>query len=153
MSPNQMPFKEWAIYYLNHHTSNLKDLTKKSYEDRLRLHIIPALGNIKLCKLTSFAVQDFVDGLGRKTDERKALSPKTIKCIHGVLHKVLSKAVGLGYLSKNPADGATLPKVKQIEVKPLNDRQTVEFLKAIKGDIYNQVYMIALFIQIKAFYY
>ena len=149
VSPNQMPFKEWAIYYLNHHTSNLKDLTKKSYEDRLRLHIIPALGNIKLCKLTSFAVQDFVDGLGRKTDERKALSPKTIKCIHGVLHKVLSKAVGLGYLSKNPADGATLPKVKQIEVKPLNDRQTVEFLKAIKGDIYNQVYMIALFMGLR----
>ena len=149
VSPNQMLFEEWAIYYLNHHTSNLKDLTKKSYEDRLRLHIIPALGNIKLCKLTSFAVQDFVDGLGRKTDERKALSPKTIKCIHGVLHKVLSKAVGLGYLSKNPADGATLPKVKQIEVKPLNDRQTVEFLKAIKGDIYNQVYMIALFMGLR----
>ena len=149
VSPNQMPFKEWAIYYLNHHTSDLKDLTKKSYEDRLRLHIIPVIGNIKLYKLTSFVVQDFVDGLGRKTDERKALSPKTIKCIHGVLHKVLSKAVGLGYLSKNPADGATLPKVKQIDVKPLNDRQTVEFLMAIKGDIYNQVYMIALFMGLR----
>ena len=149
VSPNQMPFKDWAIFYLNHHTSNLKDLTKKSYEDRLRLHIIPAIGNVKLCKLTSVIVQEFIDGLGRKTEKRKALSPKTIKCIHGVLHKVLSKAVGLGYLSKNPADGATLPKVKQIDVKPLNDRQTIDFLKAIKGDIYNQVYMIALFMGLR----
>lgn len=149
VSPNQMPFEEWAIYYLNHHTSNLKDLTKKSYEDRLRLHIIPALGNIKLCKLTSFAVQDFVDGLGRKTDERKALSPKTIKCIHGVLHKVLSKAVGLGYLQRNPADGCTLPEIELPEVEPLSNIKTAEFLKAIKNDTYNQVYMLALFMGLR----
>ena len=149
VSPNQMPFKEWAIYYLNHHTSNLKDLTKKSYEDRLRLHIIPALGNIKLCKLTSFAVQDFVDELGRKTDERKALSPKTIKCIHGVLHKVLAKAVELGYLQRNPADGCTLPEIELPEVEPLSNIKTAEFLKAIKNDTYNQVYMLALFMGLR----
>lgn len=149
VSPNQMPFEEWAIYYLNHHTSNLKDLTKKSYEDRLRLHIIPALGNIKLCKLTSFAVQDFVDELGRKTDERKALSPKTIKCIHGVLHKVLNKAVSLGYLSKNPADGCTLPPVELPNIEPLSNNKTVEFLKAIKGDRYEQIYMLALFMGLR----
>ena len=149
VSPNQMPFEEWAIYYLNRHTSRLKDLTKKSYEDRLRLHIIPALGNIKLCKLTSFAVQDFVDELGRKTDERKALSPKTIKCIHGVLHKVLAKAVELGYLQRNPADGCTLPEIELPEVEPLSNIKTAEFLKAIKNDTYNQVYMLALFMGLR----
>ena len=149
VSPNQMPFKDWAIFYLNHHTSNLKDSTKKSYEDRLRLHIIPALGNIKLCKLTSFAVQGFVDGLGRKTEERKALSPKTIKCIHGVLHKVLGKAVQLGYLQRNPADGCTLPEIELPEVEPLSNIQTAEFLKAIKNDTYNQVYMLALFMGLR----
>ena len=149
VSPNKMPFEEWAIFYLNRYTSNLKDLTKKSYEDRLRLHIIPALGNIKLCKLTSFAVQDFVDGLGRKTEERKALSPKTIKCIHGVLHKVLGKAVELGFLQRNPADGCTLPEIELPEVEPLSNIQTAEFLKAIKNDTYNQVYMLALFMGLR----
>lgn len=149
VSPNQMPLEEWIKYYLKRHTADLKDSTKKSYEDRLQLHVIPAIGNVKLCKLTSTIVQEFIDGLGRKTENCKALSPKTIKCIHGILHRVLSKAVGLGYLSKNPADGITLPRVKQIDVKPLNDRQTVEFLKAIKGDIYNQVYMLALFMGLR----
>ena len=149
VSPNKMPFKEWAIFYLNRYTSNLKDLTKKSYEDRLRLHIIPALGNIKLCKLTSFAVQGFVDGLGRKTEERKALSPKTIKCIHCVLHKVLGKAVELGFLQRNPADGCTLPEIELPEVEPLSNIQTAEFLKAIKNDTYNQVYMLALFMGLR----
>ncbi len=149
VSPNQMPLKEWITIYLKRYTSNLKDLTKKSYEDRLQLHVVPAIGNIKLCKLTSFVVQDFVDGLGRKTDERKALSPKTIKCIHGVLHKVLNKAVSLGYLSKNPADDCTLPKVSKPDITPLSDSQTVEFLKAIKNDTYNQVYMLALFMGLR----
>lgn len=149
VSPNKMPFKEWATFYLNYHTSSLKELTKKSYEDRLRLHIIPALGNIKLCKLTHPAVQVFIDSLGRKTETHKALAPKTIYCIHGVLHTVLDKAVGLGYLAKNPADGITLPKLKQIEIKTLNDSQTVELLKAIKDDTYNQVYLIALFMGLR----
>ena len=145
VSPNQMPLKEWITIYLKRYTANLKDLTKKSYEDRLQLHVVPAIGNVKLCKLTSFVVQDFVDGLGRKTDKRNALSPKTIKCIHGVLHKVLNKAVSLGYLPKNPADDCTLPKVIQPDITPLTDSQTVEFLKVIKSDTYNQVYMLALF--------
>ena len=149
VSPNQMPLKEWITIYLKRYTANLKDLTKKSYEDRLQLHVVPAIGNVKLCKLTSFVVQDFVDSLGRKTDKRNALSPKTIKCIHGVLHKVLNKAVSLGYLSKNPADDCTLPKVSRPDITPLSDSQTVEFLKAIKNDTYNQVYMLALFMGLR----
>lgn len=149
VSPNQMPLEEWIKIYLKRYTANLKDLTKKSYEDRLQLHVVPAIGNVKLCKLTSFVVQDFVDSLGRKTDKRNALSPKTIKCIHGVLHKVLNKAVSLGYLSKNPADDCTLPKVSQPDITPLSDSQTVEFLKAIKNDTYNQVYMLALFMGLR----
>ena len=149
VSPNQMPLKEWITIYLKRYTANLKDLTKKSYEDRLQLHVVPAIGNVKLCKLTSFVVQDFVDGLGRKTDKRNALSPKTIKCIHGVLHKVLNKAVSLGYLPKNPADDCTLPKVIQPDITPLTDSQTVEFLKVIKSDTYNQVYMLALFMGLR----
>ena len=60
VSPNQMPFKEWAIFYLNHHTSSLKDLTKKSYEDRLRLHIIPAIGNVKSCTTNEVSLQSFM---------------------------------------------------------------------------------------------
>ena len=76
-------------------------------------------------------------------------SPKTIKCIHGVLHKVLSKAVGLGYLQRNPADGCTLPEIELPEVEPLSNIKTAEFLKAIKNDTYNQVYMLALFMGLR----
>ena len=145
IAPNQMLLSEWLTYYLTHHTADLKDLTKASYEERLRLHVIPTIGKVKLCKLTPFIVQDFIDSLSRKTDSRDALSPKTIKCIHGVLHKALNKAVGLGYLAKNPADGSTLPRIHPHSVIPLSDSQTVQFLQAIKGDRYEQVFLLALF--------
>lgn len=145
IAPNQMLLSEWLTYYLTHHTADLKDLTKASYEERLRLHVIPTIGKVKLCKLTPFIVQDFIDSLSRKTESRDALSPKTIKCIHGVLHKALNKAVGLGYLSKNPADGSTLPRIHPHSVIPLSDSQTVQFLQAIKGDRYEQVFLLALF--------
>ena len=149
VSPNQMPLGEWLDFYLKHHTSNLKPLTQKSYEDRIRLHITPIIGNVKLCKLTPFIVQDFIDGLSLKTDTHKALSPKTVKCVHGVLHKALAKAVSLGYLPKNPADHCTMRKVIAPDITPLTDSQTVEFLKAIQDNKYEKVYQIGLFMGLR----
>ena len=145
VAPNQMLLADWTDFYLTHYTSNLKDLTKKSYEERIKLHIVPYLGRVKLCKLTPIMVQEFVDELGRDTKERKALSPKTIKCIHGVLHKALSRAVALGYIQKNAADNCTLQTVDQPEIDPLTDDQTIKFLNAIRGHKFENVYWLALF--------
>lgn len=145
VSPNQMPFSELADLYMRLHTANLKPLTISSYEDRLRLHILPALGEVRLCKLTPTMVQEFIDGLSYETAKRKALAPKTIKCIHGVLHKILNKAVALGYIQDNPADSCTLPTVDAPDIEPFNEDQTVNFLKAIKKDKYEKVYFIGMF--------
>ena len=89
--PSDMLLKDWLIIYLQTYVVNLKESSRRSYEDRIRLHIIPELGHVKLCNLTPIMVQQFVNGLYRKTDNRKALSPKTVKSIHGVLHAALKK--------------------------------------------------------------
>ena len=149
VAPNKMLLADWLTFYLTHHTSNLKDLTKKSYEDRIKLHVIPAIGRVKLCKLNHVMVQEFLNALGRNSANHKALSPKTIKCIHGVLHKALNKAVTLGYLSKNPADDCTLMKVVPPDITPLTDSQTVAFLKAIQGHKYEDIYLIGLFMGLR----
>lgn len=143
--PNQMPFSDLADLYLRLYTANLKPLTKSSYEDRLRLHIIPAIGEVKLCKLTPIMVQEFIDSLSNETAKRKALAPKTIKCIHGVLHKILNKAVSLGYIPKNPADDCSLPTVVAPDIEPFSEDKTIDFLKAIQKDKYEKVYFMGMF--------
>ena len=84
------------------------------------VHIKPALGAVKLSKLTPMDVQRFYNGLTNATTG-EPLSAKTKKNIHGTLHRALETAVRIGLISKNPADNAELPKVRRREIKPLDE--------------------------------
>ena len=143
--PSDMLLKDWLIIYLQTYVVNLKESSRRSYEDRIRLHIMPELGHVKLCNLTPIMVQQFVNGLYRKTDNRKALSPKTVKSIHGVLHVALKKAVKAHHIPTNPADEPSLQKITLPEITPLTDAQTIELLGKAKGDPYEHVYFLCLF--------
>ena len=73
------------------------------------------------------------------------LAPKTIKNIHGILHKALKQAVELGYLKVNPSDACKLPRVAKAEIKPLNEAQIGAFLQTIKGHPLEKLFIVALF--------
>ena len=143
--PSNMTLERWLISYLELYAFNLKDSTRKSYEDRARLHIIPAIGNVKLCDLTPVTVQSFINSLYKEKGDRKELSPKTVKCIHGVLHAALGRAVSLNYIHKNPADKCVLKKINRPDIDPLTDTQIIEFLKRAKEDRFYPIYFICLF--------
>ena len=147
--PSDMLLKDWLIIYLQTYVVNLKESSRRSYEDRIKLHIIPELGHVKLCNLTPIMVQQFINGLYRKRGNRKALSPKTVKCIHGVLHAALKKAVKAHHIPINPADEPSLQKITLPEITPLTDAQTVELLKKSKSDRYYHIYFLCLFTGIR----
>ena len=97
----------WQTEYLR----NIKPNTAYSYRKVCENHIIPGIGAVKLCKLTPLMIQRFYNNLtSAKTD--KTLSPKTVRNVHGVLHKALQRAVTLRYIPNNPADcmGIELPR-------------------------------------------
>ena len=73
------------------------------------------------------------------------LSAKSIKNLHGVLHKALSQAVEIGYIPFNPADACKLPRVEKAQIKPLEETQIATFLQAIKGQPYEGLYFVGLF--------
>ena len=76
----------------------------RTYSDRIRLHIVPALGRLKLQALNAPIVQRFINWMKDGDKETAPLSPKTVKSVHGVLHKALQQALILGYIKTNPAD-------------------------------------------------
>jgi integrase len=57
--------------------------------------------------LTAFYRALLDDG---RRDRRGGLAPKTVRNVHGVLHAALRDAVRWGYLARNVADAADLPK-------------------------------------------
>ena len=84
--------------------------------------------------------------IGEPSRTRKAgLAPKTIKDIHGVLHKALRQAVEIGYLRFNPADACKLPRVERKELAPLDDAQITAFLQTIKGSRFETLLTVTLF--------
>ncbi len=126
----------WDQDYLN----NIKPKTLEAYRRQIRIHITPALGGVRLEKLNSPMIQHFYN-----TCTKEGLSPKSVKNIHGVLHKALQQAVAIGYLRNNPSDACTLPRVERKELKPLDDDAIRRFLEAVEGHPFETLYLVTLF--------
>jgi len=77
--------------------------------------------------------------------DKPGLSAKSIKNVHGILHKALQQAVTVGYLRFNPADACTLPRVERKELKPLDETDTARFIEAVKGHRYETLFLVTLF--------
>ena len=140
--PSKLTVGAWLDIWAAEYLSDVKPRTLDSYKTTMRTHLKPALGAIRLQALTAPQIQKFYNGLQKR---EKPLSPKTIKNIHGVLHKALQQAVEIGYIRINPADACKLPRVEKTEIKPLDSAQITQFLELIKGHQFQNVYIVTLF--------
>lgn len=143
--PCKMTLGQWADIWVAEYLGGVKPRTLELYQNQMRLYIKPALGAVKLEVLTPHIIQQFYNGLSRQREDKSALSPKSVRNIHGILHRCLQQAVLVGYIRVNPADVCTLPRVEKRELHPLEDGQTAAFLKAIRGDVLEQLFIVALF--------
>ena len=140
-APSKLSVGEWLNLWKSNYLANLKPRTVEIYNTAIRVHIQPALGAIKLDALTPQTLQSFYNAL----TEKKQLAPKSVKDIHGIVHKALQQAVSLGYLRLNPADACVLPRVEKKEIAPLDDHDIASFLNHIRGDQFEILLTVALF--------
>lgn len=131
---------QWLAIWQRDFLGNVKPGTIVSYETQIRVHILPALGEIKLTALRTPVVQRLYNQI-----LAKGLSPKTIKNIHGCLHRALDIAVRVGYLTKNPTSACVLPTVRQAEMQPLDTPDLKKLLEALRGEEYEAIITTALF--------
>ena len=132
---------DWLNTWVEEYIGNVKPATRKSYQDHVRLNIIPYVGAVPLSKLTAAMIQQMYNEL----QTEKGLSPKTIKNVHGVLHRALEQAQKMGYIRNNPLTAVTLPRIEKKQIKPLEDNELCAFLKEIRGDTYELVYFVTVF--------
>lgn len=144
VEPSKITVSAWLDTWLSDFSSDKKPQTVEHYRDQCRLHIKPAIGATALSALTTPMIQKMYNSLENKKTQ-KPLSPKSIKNIHGILHKALSVAVQMGYLKRNPADNPTLPKVIRTKIKPLTDTQVSAFIKAANDDMYSALLLFVVF--------
>ena len=143
--PSKLTLGEWMDIWLAEYSGGLKTLTRSTYEGQIKNRIKPALGAVRLSELNAVQIQQFYNSLRQGSEQLGKLAPKTIKNIHGVLHKALKQAVDLGYIKLNPSDICKLPRVPKAEIKPLNEKQIHDFLRAIAGQPFESLFMVTLF--------
>ncbi len=123
--------------------ARLSPRTHANYAHHVDRHIVPALGRVKLGRLTSLQVQRLYDA---KRDE--GLSAGTVRYIHAILHRALRQAqMRWKLIGRNPADDVELPKIGQKKSNVLSLEQVDLFLAAARetGDRYEALYHVAFF--------
>lgn len=145
IAPSKMTVGEWLDIWARDYLGGVKPFTVASYTATIKNHIKPALGAIRLEALNAHTIQSFYNSLGKPKGDKPGLSPKTVKNVHGVLHKALKQAVLIGYIRSNPADACTLPRIEKKQIKPLDEEQSRRFLEAIKGHRLEDLFTVTLF--------
>jgi len=130
--------------YLDRWLSNsvkdtVRERTYERYEEIIRLHIKPALGQLKLKALTPAHVQDFYrDRLDT------GLSPATVQKIHVILHKSLSQAVSWSLVPRNVGEAVKAPRPAPKEMQPLSPDEARRLLDTAGGDSLEALYVLAI---------
>jgi integrase len=143
--PSKMTVGEWLAIWLEDYNTNVKERTRIKYAGTVRTRIIPALGKVKLVKLNPHMIQQFYNNSQTEGGEQKALCAKSVRNMHGILHKALEQAVKNEYISRNPARCCELPRAQKPNITPFDEAGRKTLLVAVQGHKYEAIYKTALF--------
>ena len=161
MEPSKYTVKSWFEIWLRDFQAETKPLTVRQYESMCETHIFPALGAVKLSKLTTIQLTRFysqlaIDGKTKKQKNKKTgkmeivktgepLSAKSIQNIHCIISRALNVAIENRILKENVSEYAKVPKAVKEEIKPLTEDEQKSFFQNIKDQRFNYLYQIAIF--------
>ncbi|MCH7583293.1 MAG: site-specific integrase [Acidobacteria bacterium] len=118
--------------------SQLEANTVAWYRSATTCHIIPALGGVKLSRLSAVQIEAF---LAEKADHGRldgtgGLGPASVRRLQVTLHKALDAAVRKGMLATNPVDFADKPKMppRDVTENVWTPEETTTFLETTKTD-------------------
>lgn len=130
----------WLEIWLRDYCLSIKPTTRGKYASEVRLHLVPALGTIHLTKLTGPIIQKLYN-----QKQQEGMSPKTVRNLHGTLHKALSQAVKVHLLMVNPADTCEIPRGDKPVIKPIQDEDLGRFLNEIQHCKHYALFYVSLF--------
>ena len=143
--PDKTTVEQWLTIWLKEYMGDKKYGTVSNYKNVCTYHLIPYLGRYRLSELKPYTIQALYNRLGREEDGKKALSPKTIHNVHGVLSKALNQAVWNEMIRSNPAQLTTRPRKTRKEITTLSDEQIQKFGALVEQDNYRAILKFILF--------
>lgn len=117
----------------------VKPRTHQRYELAVRVHLIPALGRLRLAMLNAQQVQSFY-----ASKLTAGLASATVAHLHAVLHRALKAAERLTLVPRNVCELVSVPRPQEHEMHVLTFEQAQQFLEAAQGDPLEALYVLAL---------
>lgn len=113
--------------------------TRRRYAQHVRLHIVPAIGTVRLSRLSALHVEDFL-----AQQAASDLAPRTVGDHLTRLRQLCTAAVRWGLLARNPCDGARPPRVEPKEPAVWSPDDAQAFLAATVDDPLQPLWLVAL---------
>ena len=136
----QQTMKQYLEHWLERvHKPTIRLSTYIKYRGNADRYILPALGHIRVQKLTPQQVQSFYT---RMVEE--GLTARTVHSVHTVLHKALDNAVRWGLVPRNVCDAVSQPRPVQHEIQPLTKEQAQRLLQAARAHRLEALLIMAL---------
>ena len=111
--------REWLFYWLNDlEKPHIKPSTYASYRNKMENHVLPALGDKRLDKVTGENIKDWVDSL-----TEKGLSGNSIRTIYRIFNAAIQKAVLKHCLFVSPCQDVVLPGAEIVKINALTVTQ------------------------------
>ena len=117
----------------------LKPSTAASYEQMIEAYIVPGIGALELGKvdgstLNALYARLLSTGRTGASGRTGALSPKTVRNVHGLLHKAFKDAIRWRRLSVNPCDAADQPRKQTPEMQVWTPDELRAFIAGTTDD-------------------
>ncbi|MPZ14364.1 MAG: tyrosine-type recombinase/integrase [Chloroflexi bacterium] len=113
--------------------------TFRTYRMYVERHIIPAIGNVRLTRLSAQHVQTMLN-----QKQREGLAPRSVVKIRAILRRALGKAAKQGTVRFNAAQLADPPKVERYDVRPLTAAQVRMFLDGVRDERLSVLFALAV---------
>jgi len=128
-------FEEWLLS-ISH---SVKPRTLRRYEEYVRLHAIPALGDVRLRRLSPTDLERLY---AAKIED--GLAPRSVLHLHMALHRALRHAQRRGLVDANIAELVDPPKPQRREMQSLSPEQAQHFLGVVRADRLEALYVLAI---------
>jgi integrase len=126
VAPDRVTLRAWIAAWSALQARKVQARTLERYDQLIRTHILPALGDRPLQQITATEIDGFYGDL-----RDKSLSDRTVRHVHVTLKACLAGAVRKALLVTNPADRAEAPRAADSDVGTVLEPE--ELSKLVKG--------------------
>jgi integrase len=134
VAPTKQTVKEFLIDWLKMKKEQVRPNTYLGYEGKMRQHVFPTIGEIKLKDLKPQHLQTLYTNLSA------TLSNRSIVHVHRILHDALDRAVKWGMLAQNVAAHVSPPRPVPVEMTVWDADQVRTFLDYVRESANSRYY-------------